>query len=327
LPSGYTATAWHGTSYYHSGYSFYQPTWYAGTVSYVPIYPPVGFYFGSLPTGATQTVVNNNTYYVSDGVYYQPSTQNGQQGYAVVNSPSPAVTPQQLPPAGGDAPDPFELLKKMSGYMGREAHLKMTVDETFDEVVAAGQKIQLSNERTIQVKRPDKASVDIRGAGIRRRITCDGENFTAVDLLKNLYATIPMKGSLDSTMDKLAQQYGMAQPVEDLLYRDINERLAGKIKAGQFLGREKVGEHTCNHLAFTQANLSWQVWADEGGKPVPRRLVISYDSAPGRPRYTLLITQFETPLVMPDWDFKANLPDGAMSTGLLTLTGQPAASQ
>ena len=215
----------------------------------------------------------------------------------------------------------------MSEYMGREKHIKMTVSETFDEVVAAGQKIQLFNERTIQVKRPDRISVSVSGAGIQRRITCDGDNFTVVDLLKNVYATMPMKGSLDSVMDTLARQYGMAQPVEDLLYSDINARLAGKIQAGQFLGREKVAGHTCNHVAYKQADLSWQAWIEEGDKPVPWRLVISYDSAPGRPKYTLLITKFETPILMPDEGFKAKLPDGAMLASMTSLTGQATGGQ
>lgn len=327
LPSGYTAATWHGTAYYHSGYSFYQPTWYAGTVSYMPVYPPVGFFFGALPTGATQTVINNNTYYVSNGVYYQPSTQNGTQGYAVVAAPAQNEAPRQTVSAAGTSPDPFALLKKMSDYLGSEKRITMTIGETFDEVAAAGQKIQLFTERTIQVKRPDKILVSVSGAGIQRRITCDGETFTAVDLLKNVFATMPMLGSLDSVMDTLARQYGMAQPVEDLLYSDINARLAPKIQSGQFLGTETVAGHNCSHLAFKQADLNWQVWIDEADKPIPWRLVITYDNTPGRPRYTLLVTGFETPALMPDDGFKANLPDGAMSASVMSLIGQTGGGQ
>jgi hypothetical protein len=327
LPSGYTTATWHGTTYYHSGYTFYHPTYYAGTVSYMPVYPPVGFFFVSLPPTATPTVVNNSTYYVSDGVYYQPSTQNGKQGYAVVAAPATSAAPQQVASAAGGGPDPFGLLQKMSDYMGSQKHIRMTISETFDEVITAGPKIQLSNERTIQLKRPDRISVSVSGAGVQRRITCDSESFTVVDLLKNVYATMPMTGSLDSVMDTLAQQYGMAQPVEDLLYSDINARLLGKIQSGQSLGREAVAGHKCNHLAFKQANLSWEVWIEEGLKPVPWRLVVSYDSSPGRPKYTLLITKLETPILMPDLEFKAKLPAGAVSASLTSLTGQAGGTQ
>jgi hypothetical protein len=341
LPSGYTATAYRGSTYYVSGYSFYHPTFYAGAVSYVPVAPPIGFFFAALPPAATTTVVNNTTYYVSNGVYYQPSSQDGQPGYAVVSAPAQAPAqpvqpaPQAAPPAqapqpaglAGGGPDPFALLKKMSDYMGGQKQIRMTVNETFDEVTGAGQKIQLFNDRKIEMKRPDRILVEVNGAGLRRRITCDGDTFTLVDFGRNLYASMPMQGSLDLVMDALARDYGMAQPVEDLLYADLNARLAPRIQSGQFLGQEKVSGRTCNHVAFKQAGLSWQAWIEDGDKPVPWRVVVSYDTAPGRPQYTLLVAKFETPLLMPDLQFRAKVPDGAMSASLLTLSGKSGQGQ
>lgn len=322
LPSGYTATAWHGTTYYHSGYSFYHPVWYAGTVSYVPILPPVGFFFAALPAGATQTVINNNTYYVSDGAYYQPSTQNGQQGYAVVEAPAQSGGSQGSPTAGGAAPDPFQVLKKMSDYLGREKHIIMKVSETFDEVAFGGQKIELSSEREIWLERPDKLEVKVSGAGTQRRIVCDGTTFTIIDEMKNVYASVPMQGPLDAVLDKVAQQYGMAAPGSDLLYSDVYAHLSSKIQAGQYLDEEYVQGHKCSHLAFTQANLAWQIWIGEGDKPVPWKVVITYASAPGRPQYQLLVTRWETPVIMRGADFEARIPAGAMSASMTTLTGQ-----
>jgi hypothetical protein len=326
LPAGYTSAAWRGETYYHSGYSFYRPTMYAGAVSYVPVAPPVGWFFPSLPPDAVQTVVDNTPYYVADGAYYQSATQDGQQGYAVAAPPSGAAAPAQEPAAAA-APDPFVLLKNMSDYMGSQKQIKMTVNETFDEVAAAGQKVQLSNQRRIELKRPDKAAVDVRGPGIERRIVYADGTFTAVDLLKNVYTTLPMQGPLDAVMDTLAKQYGMAQPVEDLLYSDINARLAPNIQAGQFLGRELVADYNCYHLAFSQPGVSWQIWIEEGNRPIPRRVVISYDNAPGRPQYALVVSNWETPLSMPDSDFKVQLPQGAVSTSMTTLTGQPPAKK
>jgi hypothetical protein len=119
----------------------------------------------------------------------------------------------------------------------------------------------------------------------------------------------------------LAQQYGMAQPVDDLLYSDINGRLAGKIQSAQFLGRENVSGHACNQFAFKQANLSWRIWIEDGHKPVPWKLVVSYDTSPGRPQYALVVTEFETPIFMPDGEFKATVPDGAISASLTNLAG------
>jgi hypothetical protein len=327
LPSGYTATAWRGTSYYHSGYSFYRPTWYAGAVSYVPVAPPVGFFFGTLPPAATTTVVNNNTYYMSDGTYYQPSSQNGQQGYAVVDPPPQATTPPQAPSEGSGAPDPLKMLQKMSDWLGAQKSFRITVAETSEQVVPSGQKVQVSTERVIFVKRPDKASVNVYGPGVRRHVVCDGSTFTAIDLNKNVYATMPMQGTLDSVMDKLAQQYGMTLPVEDLLYSDVYSRLAPMIQTGQFLGPDTVAGRVCNHFAYAQAGVSWQLWVDAGDQPVPRKIVISYDSTPGRPKCTLLVARWDAVLQGSDDEFKVTLPEGAVQASITMLAVQAAGSQ
>jgi hypothetical protein len=325
LPSGYRATAWRGTTYYHSGFAFYQPYWYAGTVSYMPVLPPLGWFFDTLPPGATQTFVNNNTYYVSDGVYYQPSTQNGQQGYSVVEAPAGA-TQSPPPPAHTDV-DPFPMLKKMSDYVGQEKRIVTTISEDFDEVALAGQKIQLSNQRTIYLERPDELSAQVHGSGVDRRLVYDGREFTTLDLTKNVYATIPMKGPLDSVLDKLATEYGIAQPADDLLYSDIYKRFAPKIQLGRYLGPDTIADVKCDHLAFTQADANWEIWIEQSDRPVPRKLVITYEKEPGRPQYTLLITKWETPAAIPDSEFKIDLPANAASASVLSLTGQAAPAQ
>jgi hypothetical protein len=310
-------------SAYHSAYSSYHPTYCAGTVSYVPPPPPpVGVYIPALPSGATTTVVNNNTYYVSEGVYYQPTTQNGQATYAVVQNPANAGQPTVLPPSSGTGGDPFAVLKKMSDYLGRENHISMQVNETFDEVLPNGQKIQLSSKRDVCLERPDKLEVKISGDGVQRRIVTDGSTLTIIDQMKNIYASAPMQGPLDAAMDNAARQYAMAPPGADLLYSDVYARLSGRIKSGQYLGKEKVDGTQCDHLAFTQSDVSWQIWVEDGIKPAPRRFVISYDNAPGRPKYWLMIAKWETPVIMRGVDFKPSIPDGATSVGITTLIGR-----
>ena len=331
LPSGYTAATWHGSTYYHSGYAFYQPTWYAGAVSYVPVCPPTGWFFSTLPTSAVIQIVNNQAYYCADGVYYQPSTQNGQQGYAVVATPQGAApqnaVPQQTASTSNTPPDPLKILKKMSDYMASQQRIEMRINETFDQVALAGQKIQLSNQRTIQIRRPDRIALDVRGSSVHKRITFDGNTFTAVDLTRNVYTTMPMQGPLDAVMDQLSQKYGMAQPVEDLLYSDIYGRLMPKLQTGQYIGQEMMSGRLCHHLAFTQPGISWQIWIQGGDKPAPQKLVITYDTTPGRPRYSLWISTLEAPPSIPDSVFQAVLPDGAVSATLSALTGQTPAGQ
>lgn len=352
LPSDYTATAWRGATYYHSGSNFYQPRWYGGSLYYYPVAAPVGWFFGALPAAAAATVIAGSTYYVADGVYYQPATQDGQTGYAVVEPPAQAAAPAeaqapteaqapaeaqapveaQAPaevqaPAAGQGPDPFAALKSMSDYLGKQDHFMAKVSTIHDEVSTAGEKIQLSAQRTIHVNRPDKLAADVTtGLGAQRRVVFDGRQVTIIDLNANAYGVIPLQGTLDTALDTMAQQYGMAQPMGDLLYSNVYDRLAPKLKSGQFLGTEDIAGNLCNHFAYTQAGMSWQIWMDQGDKPVPRKLVISYDSTPGRPQYTLLITAWDTSVQRPQ-EFLVSIPQGARQVSVMSLEGQIAAGR
>lgn len=323
LPAGYTAAAWHGTTYYHYGYSFYHPVWVGGSVTYVSVAPPIGFFFAALPPTATTTVINNTTYYIADGVYYQPGTQNGQTGYVVAAAPGVvASAPPAAPPTPVPGPDPLALFKAMSDYLGHEKNLAVEISESFDEVAVAGQKVQINNRRTVHMARPDKLKADITGNGVDRSTVYDGETFTLIDRIRQLYASIPMHGSLDTVLGELAQKYGMAQPFDDLLYTDLYARLSHKIKSGQYLGEEKVDGKKCDVVALSQPGVNWQLWIEKGHKPVPRKIVITYPDVPSRPQYTLQVTQWDTPIEMRGSELRAQIPDNAMSASLATITGQ-----
>lgn len=324
LPSGYSTTVWHGTTYYHYGYTFYQPYYYGGAVYYQTVPIPVGFFFDALPPAASPVVVSNTTYYVADGVYYQSTTQEGKTGYVVVEAPAGA--PQQTPPAT-KGPDPLIALQKMSTYLGQQDHFMIQANETYDEVATAGEKYQISSVRTIRVARPDKAAADITtGQGAQRRVVFDGRKVTLIDETANTYGIIPLAGTLDVALDTVAREYGIAMPLGDLLYSNVYARLSPKIQSGQYLGKTKVNGKDCDHFLYVQPGLTWQVWIDTGDKPVPRKLVIAYDTRPGRPQYTITVTKWDTKPQSPE-QFRADIPPNAVKANVMSLVGEIASGQ
>lgn len=341
LPPGYAPTSWQGTTYYRNGFNFYVPYWRAGAVVYWPVSPPTGWFFPSLPTAGTINYTVNDNTYSCNGVYFMPAVQNGQQGYVVVAKPglgateqfpaatvSPVVVPSRAalvtsapgrPVAGSPAgPNPFVLLRQMSDYLGRQNRFSVSISDTAEEMAQPGQKIQVSVVRTLYVQRPDKFAIDVQSGNDRRRVVSDGSGVTTIDLTRKLYGRIPAKGSIDSVVDALAKDYGMVAPANDLLYRDIYARVAGKIRTGQYLGPETLSGHPCHHLAFTQAGLDWQIWIEAGAEPVPRKIAIIHTAAPGCPRYTLQITRWDTAGV-PASAFHIDLPAGAMQIAVLPV--------
>jgi hypothetical protein len=50
----------------------------------------------------------------------------------------------------------------------------------------------------------------------------------------------------------------------------------------------------CEHLAFRNAEVDWQLWVEIGARPVPRKLVITSKHVAGAPQYTLRIKEWKT---------------------------------
>ena len=87
-----------------------------------------------------------------------------------------------LPPAlGGKAadrprvdPKADEVLKKSCACLAALEQFGFKVEETFDEMSASGQKIQLSNHRTVRVKRPNRLRVESEGDTAKRHFFSTG---------------------------------------------------------------------------------------------------------------------------------------------------------
>jgi len=67
----------------------------------------------------------------------------------------------------------------------------------------------------------------------------------------------------------------------------------------------------CHHLAFTQDNLDWQVWIEDGPQPLIRKFVITQKNEPGAPEFTALIMHWNVSDRVDDSDFAFSPPKGA----------------
>jgi len=56
----------------------------------------------------------------------------------------------------------------------------------------------------------------------------------------------------------------------------------------------------CEHLAFSLGKVDWQIWVEQGNRPVPKKIVITYKDEAGTPEYTAIFS---------DWDFQTKLKD------------------
>jgi hypothetical protein len=50
----------------------------------------------------------------------------------------------------------------------------------------------------------------------------------------------------------------------------------------------------CDHLAFRNNDVDWQLWVAVGSNPIPRKYVITSKAVTGAPQYTLRIKDWKT---------------------------------
>ena len=72
------------------------------------------------------------------------------------------------------------------------------------------------------------------------------------------------------------------------------------VQVGDDLGTHLAAGLPCRHLAFTQPDVDWQLWIEQGTAPLPRKLVITDKQKMGWPQYAVTFTGF---------DFQPSLPE------------------
>jgi hypothetical protein len=173
-----------------------------------------------------------------------------------------------------------------------------------DEILHNGQKVQLARNQKVIVRRPDKAAVDVIGDIDQLQGRYDGKHFVLYNPKTNTFAQIDTPPTIDKTLDELVARYNMVLPLADLYFPDPYATLIERVRSGQHLGDGYVMDVKCDHLAFRQETVDWQIWIEQGDRPVPRKLVITYKDSPGHPQFTVFLS---------NWDLSAKPADDAFT--------------
>jgi hypothetical protein len=193
----------------------------------------------------------------------------------------PAAEGVEAPEVG---PSAHQILQEMSDYLATAGEMVFEADVSYDELTN-GQMLQFGGVARVAVRRPDGLHVTFDGDTRNHEIVFDGRTFTVYDVARNLHATAEVPGDVDQALDAVFERFGFSVPIADLLYADPHGALVGSIDTGHVVGRRSIDGAVCHHLAFTQETIDWQIWVEDGARPVPRQIVITYKEEEGAPQY------------------------------------------
>jgi hypothetical protein len=241
---------------------------------------------------------------------------------------SRAATPIIELTADADAPnrvlDPRadEVLRAMAAVLTSSKAFAFEAEERFDEIPSGQPRTLLTNVRRVGVQRPNKLVADAEGDTLSRSVWFDGQTFSVFDRAHNVYAGIPMPGSIDTALNTLADTYGVDVPLADLLYSDPYTVLTENVTYSRYLGIHLAAGVLCHHLVFSQPTIEWQIWIDAGEQPLIRQLAISYVREPGEPQYVATLRAWRLLPALPDGLFHFEPPEGAQGVDPQSLVPQ-----
>ncbi len=225
-------------------------------------------------------------------------------------------TPETAPDVD---PEVEEIMRAWSDAAAERQAFRFEVVDTIEEVLETGETVDFSHRRTGLMRRPDRLRIISSGDIVNRELWFDGTTVTLYDGDDNVYGQVEIPGTVEEMMDTLIERYGVSTPLADLLSTNPREVMSAEMQTAHYLGPGMVGDHDCDHLAFTGENVDWQIWIDAGEVPQLRKLAITYKLLEGEPKYTVVIESV-TPLSdVSEDEFAFEPPEGADEIEILAI--------
>ena len=202
-----------------------------------------------------------------------------------------AAAPTRAQQASGSSdvePEAIAALERMGAYLrGLKAFEVRTETET-EEVLDNGMKVTFSGVTSLLAAMPNRLRVDVASDRLERLYLYDGKAFTLFARRVNYYATVPAVPTVAELANNLEDEYGIEIPLVDLFRWGGARAATSQITVATDLGPSVVDGTTCEHYAFRQPGLDWQLWLQLGEHPLPRRLVLTTTTDDARPQHAVV---------------------------------------
>lgn len=203
--------------------------------------------------------------------------------------PAPAASSSAPPAANAVDPAVVQALQNMGKYLQTLRTFEAQVDLSGERVLQDGQKLLHMATAKVDVQRPNMLRAEMRSARSARDLIYDGKTVVLYLPEQKYYSKAPFTDNLDELGNRLQERYGIELPVADLFLWGTPQAPLGNMTSAMNAGQDVVDGEVCDHYAFRQDNVDWQIWIATGARPLPRKLVITNRADEARPQSVSLI--------------------------------------
>lgn len=222
---------------------------------------------------------------------------------ATVSAEEPVPAPAAQTESQAIDPAAMRALARMGSYLRGLQAFSLQANDSTEEVLDSGQKVQLLKTVELQARRPDRLRADVLTDRKAREIFYDGKNFTVLAPETGYYATVAAPPTIREVLTAVDAKYGIEFPLVDLFLWGEDPDAAAAIQSANVVGTSKIAGQVADHYAFRQADVDWEIWIAQGDAPLPLRYVITTKDEEGEPQYVANLK----------WDNQAK-PDDAVFT-------------
>lgn len=203
----------------------------------------------------------------------------------------------------------ISALTNMSEYLRSLDKFSLQGNVSIDEVLANGQKIQLS--RSVQIKADPPSSLWVKTSSMYsdQEFFFDGKTFTITTPELGYYASFDAPATIGEVIVKARDTFNVELPLSDLfLWRDNLDAAAG-IDEAIIVGVDQIDGISCNQFAFREKDVDWQIWIQRGDTPLPLKLVITSKEEKSQPQYVVVL-KWDTASALSDQSYTFTPADG-----------------
>ena len=211
----------------------------------------------------------------------QPVAKGEQQPAAQSVNPTP-------PPAPVIEQYALDRLKQMSEKLASAKSFTYR-SNNFMEVQAAatGQFLTFFVDTEVALQRPSKLRVNVFGDVPGFQFYFDGAKVSAFDPQKNVHSVSRPIATIDEMLEFVTTKAHINFPSADFMYSDPYAVMTKNLTHAIVVGPSMVNGVPCEHFAYMEPGLNWEIWIENGKRALPLRLAMTYKQVPNFPRFMI----------------------------------------
>ncbi|MGF6767865.1 hypothetical protein P3T18_000335 [Paraburkholderia sp. GAS199] len=241
--------------------------------------------------------------------------------YAQTAASGASDTTGAASPANPVDPAAVQALQKMGTHLQSLKRFGVSMELTGERVLEDGEKLQHAASAQLFVARPNRIRALMISPRSEREIIYDGKTAVLYSPQQKFYSTVAFDGNLKALIGQLHEHYGVEFPLADLFIWGTPDAPTDQFESAMFAGQDFVGSDVCDHYAFRQKDVDWQIWITAGDKPLPRKLVITRRDDDARPQSVSVMT-WNTAPTFKDSVFSFRPPEGSKKIEIVPVAAK-----